>query len=131
MDRHIRWYHYTIWLVLPLLVACQTLEVRIERPTAQPVGSLTPGRPELSLTSPQIQGDSVREVQRRLTVLGYDPGQIDGIYGPRTTDAVRQFQADHGLDSDGIVGEKTWSALLDPNTAPAPPAETPSPINNR
>src|SRR5512144_3240119 len=56
-------------------------------------------------------GDSVVDLQTRLTAFGYDLGAADGQFGPRTDGAVRQFQADHGLVVDGIVGPNTWAAL--------------------
>jgi hypothetical protein len=56
-------------------------------------------------------GESVVEVQTRLIALGYTLGAVDGEFGPRTDAAVRQFQADRGLDVDGIVGPYTWAAL--------------------
>ena len=37
---------------------------------------------------------------------------IDGIFGPNTETAVKGFQADSGLQQDGIVGELTWSRLI-------------------
>ncbi len=37
---------------------------------------------------------------------------IDGIFGPNTETAVKGFQADNGLQQDGIVGELTWSRLI-------------------
>jgi peptidoglycan hydrolase-like protein with peptidoglycan-binding domain len=37
---------------------------------------------------------------------------VDGIFGPRTNVAVRNYQAGHGLVVDGIVGPHTWSSLL-------------------
>ncbi len=43
----------------------------------------------------------VREVQRRLGTLGYRPGPIDGIFGPRTRAAVGWFQVKHGLQVNG------------------------------
>jgi len=36
-----------------------------------------------------------------------------GVFGPKTNDAVRQFQRDNGLQVDGIVGKNTWKALLE------------------
>jgi murein L,D-transpeptidase YcbB/YkuD len=36
-----------------------------------------------------------------------------GVFGPKTSDAVRQFQRDNGLQVDGIVGKNTWKALLE------------------
>jgi N-acetyl-anhydromuramyl-L-alanine amidase AmpD len=54
----------------------------------------------------------VREVQRRLTALGYDPGPTDGHAGPRTRAAVVAFQKARGLWADGIVGPITEAALI-------------------
>jgi g-D-glutamyl-meso-diaminopimelate peptidase len=56
-------------------------------------------------------GPDVVFVQRVLTGAGYNVGPIDGIYGPRTIQAVIEFQTDNGLVPDGIVGPKTWAAI--------------------
>lgn len=62
---------------------------------------------DLELTDPAMQGDDVRDVQRRLRV-----GLVaDGIYGPLTAAAVKSFQATHHLTVDGIVGPATRAAL--------------------
>ena len=57
-------------------------------------------------------GEAVEELQRALQRAGFDPGPIDGEFGPVTAAAVRSFQAAKGLVVDGIVGPQTWSALL-------------------
>ena len=57
-------------------------------------------------------GGAVRQVQQSLESLGYSPGGIDGIFGPRTEEAVRQFQAEQGLVMDGIVGSDTQLRLF-------------------
>ena len=57
------------------------------------------------------QGEPVRALQSRLQELGFDPGPIDGDFGPRTLDAVTAFQRARGLEVDGIVGPQTWNAL--------------------
>nr|WP_242833713.1 peptidoglycan-binding protein [Desulfosporosinus youngiae] len=57
------------------------------------------------------RGNEVRELQKLLLKWGYNPGPIDGIFGARTEQAVLQFQRDHGLAADGIVGPLTWGAL--------------------
>lgn len=54
---------------------------------------------------------AVRALQRRLAGLNYAPGRVDGRYGPLTEQAVRRFQATHGLTVDGIVGPMTTAAL--------------------
>ncbi|WP_268876566.1 peptidoglycan-binding domain-containing protein [Litchfieldia alkalitelluris] len=54
------------------------------------------------------RGDNVREVQRALDRVNFDPGPIDGIYGPKTEDAVRRFQSMYAaLADDGIYGPNT------------------------
>jgi peptidoglycan hydrolase-like protein with peptidoglycan-binding domain len=57
------------------------------------------------------QGDLVRQVQTRLSRNRYDVGTIEGEYGPRTKNAVRKFQLDKGLTTDGIISRITWKAL--------------------
>ena len=65
----------------------------------------------LYLRNPLFRGDDVRALQRRLNVLGFDPGREDGIFGEQTAQAVREFQLNVGLRSDGIVGPTTTQAL--------------------
>jgi peptidoglycan hydrolase-like protein with peptidoglycan-binding domain len=80
------------------------------------VGPLTWEKLDLADKSdPTLQegskGVAVRGLQRMLITRGFEPGEIDGRFGPKTEGAVRQFQSDQGLDVDGIVGPKTWDAL--------------------
>jgi len=57
------------------------------------------------------RGEDVTVLQKQLAVLGYTVGNIDGIFGIKTQEAVRAFQADRDLAVDGIAGPKTWAAL--------------------
>lgn len=61
----------------------------------------------------------VANLQGHLRSGGHYFGSIDGIFGPGTDNAVRTFQADAGLKVDGIVGRKTWTALLQRSGADA------------
>ncbi|HET7627253.1 MAG TPA: NlpC/P60 family protein [Bacillales bacterium] len=58
------------------------------------------------------RGSIVSSMQERLKALNYYPFQVDGIYGSRTKEAVKRFQAVNGLSVDGIIGGKTRTALL-------------------
>lgn len=57
--------------------------------------------------------DSVIRFQARLGALGYDLGSfgVDGDYGGATLDAVRAFQKNNNLGTDGVVGNNTWSKM--------------------
>ena len=57
---------------------------------------------------PGSSGQAVRELQQALKGLGYDPGAVDGHFGPRTEIAVKAFQKAQGLTVDGIVADITW-----------------------
>ena len=56
-------------------------------------------------------GEAVIDLQTSLVKLGYNPGPIDGIFGPETDAAVRSFQKAYGLVVDGIVGKNTSAAI--------------------
>lgn len=57
------------------------------------------------------RGDEVIQIQTKLKRWGYYNGNIDGIYGSQTQEAVRYFQRKNGLAVDGIAGPKTLSAM--------------------
>jgi N-acetylmuramoyl-L-alanine amidase len=61
--------------------------------------------------NPLFRGDDVRDLQRKLNALGFDAGKEDGLYGPGTDAALRQFQRNVGDEPDGIVGPHTLSVL--------------------
>ena len=64
-------------------------------------------------------GSAVNKLQNVLNEHGYDLA-VDGIFGPKTQAAVRDYQKKNGLKLDGIVGKETWGSLL------AQPSYTPS-----
>lgn len=57
------------------------------------------------------RGSAVKELQQKLTSLGYDTRGTDSIFGINTENALRKFQADHKLKPDGILGPATKKAL--------------------
>jgi N-acetylmuramoyl-L-alanine amidase len=61
---------------------------------------------------PLMRGDDVAVLQSRLTEMGFDCGRVDGIYGPRTELAVKDFQKSVGATVDGKCGPATIIALI-------------------
>lgn len=57
------------------------------------------------------RGIDIQELQRDLTAIGFDPGPVDGIFGPVTQRAVVELQRYCGLPADGTVGHITHEAL--------------------
>ena len=56
-------------------------------------------------------GLPVRRAQKRMSLVGYDVGGVDGRYGAFTKGAVKKLQQQRGLAVDGIVGPQTWSII--------------------
>ena len=69
---------------------------------------------EVAVSYPVLRKESrsadVRILQEKLNSIGYHLA-TDGIFGSKTDEAVRAFQADHGLAVDGVVGVRTWAEL--------------------
>lgn len=76
---------------------------------------------EIAVPFPEVlksgmTGDAVKILQYYLDIIGYFWGgiplvKIDGIFGPKTEEAVRAFQQAYGLPVDGIVGVNTWARI--------------------
>jgi peptidoglycan hydrolase-like protein with peptidoglycan-binding domain len=67
-----------------------------------------PGQPTIG---PGASGDVVRRAQRALRRTPNLGLVVDGVFGPVTETAVKEFQEGAGLTVDGIVGPNTWAAL--------------------
>jgi hypothetical protein len=99
------------------------------KPAATPEPTPAPASPEpvAAGSGPMITngaaGGSVKQLQERLKELGFDPGPIDGDFGPKTRAAVIAFQTDRGIRIDGIVGPETWGKLGVHITVAAPMPE--------
>lgn len=70
------------------------------------------------------KGADVIELQHQLNYWGFDL-RTDGDFGNVTLKAVKTFQKDHGILSDGVVGQYTWDKLLNSSIAPEPKHDTP------
>lgn len=66
-------------------------------------------------SSSELSGDfslpTPHAIQRALKNAGLYTATIDGIIGPKTKEAIRQFQKDNNLTVDGVIGKKSWAQL--------------------
>nr|AKQ03973.1 hypothetical protein [uncultured gamma proteobacterium Rifle_16ft_4_minimus_39789] len=74
-------------------------------------GSNQPSSQTTTAYQTPVSGEksTVIGIQKGLLDLGYNPGPVDGVNGPKTQKAIRQYQADHGLIVDG----QATPALMD------------------
>ncbi len=77
-------------------------------PALTPEDNVNPLAPE-GVSLPQ--NPSPKDIQTALKNAGFYTGRIDGIIGPKTKKAIREFQEKNGLAVDGKVGPKTWERL--------------------
>ncbi len=68
-------------------------------------------------------GEDVKKLQKSLNEKGYSL-TVDGVFGDKTRDAVRDYQKKNGLSVDGVVGSKTWGALNKSTSAVKKPSST-------
>ena len=61
-------------------------------------------------------GADVIAVQQKLKELGFYSGSMDGVYGTGSIAAVKKFQQQNGLTADGLVGSRTYTALMSAST---------------
>lgn len=69
------------------------------------------------VTNPLTRGTAVKQIQTALAALYFYPDKgtknngVDGVYGPKTANAVKRFQSVNGLTVDGIYGPKTKAKI--------------------
>ena len=78
-------------------------------------------------------GKLVKQLQERLTELGYYDGPVSGNFLKHTTRAVKAFQTQNALDANGVVDEVTWNAVFNDPSAVLPqhtqrPTPEPTPV---
>lgn len=78
--------------------------------------------PDLSNLAPLREGEAVSRgsinlqvfaLQQRLKLLGYDVGELDGVFGQATERALKEFQTRNGLKATGTLDEYTYINLVD------------------
>jgi putative chitinase len=73
------------------------------------------------------KGDNNEQVKQLQVKLHLDPV---GNFGPKTEEAVKLWQAAHGLTADGIVGDKTWAMIMGEESHPAVQQQTTAVANS-
>jgi peptidoglycan hydrolase-like protein with peptidoglycan-binding domain len=56
-------------------------------------------------------GLPVRRAQKRMSLVGFEVGGVDGRYGPKTEAAVKKVQQQFNITVDGVVGPQTWAVI--------------------
>ncbi|MEA5465387.1 peptidoglycan-binding domain-containing protein [Leptothoe sp. PORK10 BA2] len=82
-----------------------------QMPSQTPSQTVSPMLIAQARLSEGSRGPAVTELQRKLDERGLFPGAIDGVYGPTTTQAVRQFQRIRRLDVTGVADPQTLNLL--------------------
>jgi len=80
---------------------------------------------EIRLSDPPLSGEDIRELEKRLKELGFNPGALDGVFDRKAAEAVMELQKINNLPITGIVDQDTWKALgqdCEPTNNPQTPA---------
>ncbi len=119
-------------LALPVLSAGQSTPIPPEAARQSPltqsgeqdISRQMPGQGRTSLSTTPARRDAtdgmVSRAQEALRELGYEPGPVDGSMGPRTRQALRQYQRDHNLAATGGLNAETRRNLLGEGQASLP-----------
>lgn len=91
-----------------LIVAGAVLAGPAVAQTTSPSADPSKDKPKGSMAGKQEQ---VKAVQQALKDKGHDPGEIDGVMGPKTQAAVKDFQSKEGLTASGQLDAETMSKL--------------------
>lgn len=83
------------------------IEAADEKPGPVVSKTVLGGLPELRLGS---KGEDVRDLQRRLNAKGYDL-KVDGVFGPKTADALMDWQRKQGFKASGRADVQTWKSI--------------------
>src|SRR6266581_170497 len=98
---------------LPAIVALSATDLCAQsNPPGQVQRSIGPDTGQLDMDAvPSLNEDKIRRAQQALQTKGFDPGPIDGVVGPRTEDAIRNFQDRYGIKTSVKLDNQTLYAL--------------------
>jgi N-acetylmuramoyl-L-alanine amidase len=82
------------------------------RPVPYPCNPLATPPGDLPVLQFGMRGTAVVALQRRLQTQGFFSGNIDGIFGSETEEAVRSAQLNYNLNANGVVDSSFWEVLL-------------------
>jgi peptidoglycan hydrolase-like protein with peptidoglycan-binding domain len=75
----------------------------------------------------EMGAEQIRAAQEQLKEAGFDPGPIDGQWGQKTAQAIREYQKSNGLPATGRLDEPTKELLMVERSEPSPSRMEPSP----
>lgn len=101
-NREVDGRRWDLAMLVPLIQYPEPLHTAVYSP---------PGGMVLRLTFPPMHGKMISSLQSALKAAGFDPGEIDGVFGPHTEAALRGFQLKSGLNPDGEAGKITLNKL--------------------
>lgn len=96
------------WLASGMRVPTES-RPRIIVPVAPRRHPAWPGR-YIELRQPMMRGQDIRIWQQQMRKRGWRRMKLTGIFGPISDDLLRQFQREHGLVVDGVLGPLSWRA---------------------
>jgi hypothetical protein len=68
-------------------------------------------QPNKTISPRSLSGDKIRQVQQALDKDGFSVGRVDGRWGRKTTDAIKQFQQSKNMQANGKLNQQTLSDL--------------------
>jgi peptidoglycan hydrolase-like protein with peptidoglycan-binding domain len=87
-------------------------DARMQKPSDSPAADTgMQGGTERQRARGQLSNEKTKQIQEALKSKGFDPGTADGVIGPKTSQAIRDFQKSTNLQVTGRIDDKTANAL--------------------
>lgn len=100
-----------IWRIMMILLVNLLMITIVSGVASQAVARLRESASVEALSRVGSRGDEVKQIQTKLKNWGYYKGNVDGIFGEQTKQAVISFQKKNKLSVDGIAGDQTLKAM--------------------